>query len=37
MRVTPFQVKSEMGVLGELAAFFGVVECQGRGETKKEE
>lgn len=29
IKVTPFQVNSEMGTLGELAAFFGVVECQG--------
>ncbi len=28
IKVTRFQVKSEMGVLGELAAYFGVVECQ---------
>ena len=31
MTVTPFQAKSEMGVLGELVAYFGVVECQGQG------
>ncbi len=31
IKVTPYQIKSEMGVLGEIGAYFGVVECQGRG------
>ena len=31
IKVTRFQVKSELGVLGDLAAYFGVVECQCRG------
>ena len=31
IEVTPFQVSTEMGVLGEVGTYFGVVECQGRG------
>lgn len=31
IRVTQFQVKSEMGVLGEVTAYFGTVESQNRG------
>ena len=31
IKVTPFHITSELGVLGERAAHFGVVECQERG------
>lgn len=31
IRVTPYQVKSDMGVLGEMTAYFGTVEAQNRG------
>lgn len=31
IKATPFRVQSGMGVLGEVAAYFGTVESQGRG------
>ena len=31
IKVSSYQVKSELGVLGKIGAYFGVVECQGRG------
>ena len=31
IKVTSYQVFLEMGVLGEISAYFGVVKCQGRG------
>ncbi|GJE99317.1 hypothetical protein PsYK624_155710 [Phanerochaete sordida] len=31
IKVSPFQVKTECGVIGDVAAYFGTVETQGRG------
>lgn len=31
IKVTKFQIHSEMGIMGHVSAYFGTVECQGKG------